>query len=177
MEHKILELHKIHANRQHEWLSLWLTAVSIYTSIISAISAGVVASVFYFYSHPYFLVTLVGPILTGLLSILGAKTCARFYQRFLEDVTVTIKTEEELKLLHRTMDGTLTFQKDTEFFPSRWIKDRKKFKSSEEFIQSGLGKGINLYTRLIFICILLLSAVGFGVIIYIHHNSQSCHCC
>jgi hypothetical protein len=114
---------------------------------------------------------MVGPLVIFLLSRFGKKTCTRFYQRFLEDVTISVKIEDELGLHNsRRKSDQSVFNKDNSYFPERWVDDRKKFQSSEDFINNRLKEGVNKYIILTFNFGILISIAGFITILYkIYH--------
>jgi len=101
--------------------------------------------------------SLILPTLIMAMSILGERELRREYVRLLESIVHLAKIENLLGLEQKLpdIDGRV-FPGDKYLF-QRWVTDRMKFKTSEDFIKSRL-KGYNMYTcmRIIYIITFLV---------------------
>jgi hypothetical protein len=83
----------------------------------------------------------------------GRKLCDRFYEGMLEAITVTAKLEELLGLDDRSKgnktvkEDSAVFPKDDNLIPERWLKSRKNYKTSLEFISAHMNQGSNNMVR------------------------------
>lgn len=77
--------------------------------------------------------------------------CDRFYEGFLEDVTVTAKLENEIGLSNESniKDGHV-FAQDSKFVPERWLTDMKSCDRSTDFIKANMKAGSNRINRITF---------------------------
>ncbi len=162
----LLELFKLYSNRQREWLELWIKSVSIFITIIISMFTGTIISIFFYASNEYFILTSVGPITALCLSILGKQTCKRFYQRYLEDITVVKKLEDELDPSRKNI---AVFPNDKSILPVRWRRhlDDPELKDGADFIKTRLDGGVNRYSNYVFKMSILLASLGFIFIWYI----------
>lgn len=115
----------------------------------------------------YAILLVAGPILNILLCILAVKMCDRFYEGFLEDVTVTAKLEHEIGLSTESniKDGHV-FPQDSIFVPERWLTDMKPYASSTDFINTKMKSGSNRINRITFL-LLGITNVLLAIFLYL----------
>lgn len=122
---------------------------AFFSSLISAILAATIAGIMRADASLDFITLLFGPALIFVFALIGRAGTFRFYQRFLETITIRAKTEQILGLanpreLVRHQDDHWAAEP---IIPDRHLKIRKDFASSEEFIErmknEGYQKSVN----------------------------------
>lgn len=145
--------------------------VAFYSSVISAVLAATIAGVT---KAPeglseYYLLLLAGPVIAVALARIARDGTFRFYQRFLEAVTMRAKLEQALGL---TKPGTLPskandYWKDEPLIPKRYLDARedKNALTSEDFIKKYSHLGYQGATRKLLVTIQIVSILlGVGLV-------------
>jgi len=146
---KPLKLYELAINEEHHFLDAHQNRVAFYSGILSALVAGTVAG-FFQASEWYHLAFLcIGPVLILVLSTIAIDGTLRFYQRFVEAVTIRAKIEQELGLTEEHSVNTNvsgSYWRSEPIIPLRHIESRKKYESSDAFIKEHLKGGYHLWT-------------------------------
>ena len=151
------------------WLNLHYQYSQQYLKLIAAILAISIGAIYQFKNEPLIIFTVItGPSLNVLLCITAIKMCNRFYQRFLEGVSIQAKIEPLLGLNNsrykNKQDNYIEnnkkspFPDDIYYLPERWIESRKH-NTSLEFIKENMKSGANKYVQLSFILLLFVNIV------------------
>ncbi len=90
----------------------------------------------------------IGPTVNFFLCILATQMCNRFYESFLEEISIAAKIEDQIELFKRTYinkdnESNYSFANDKSILPTRWLEDRNKYKSSETFVNDFKNRGSN----------------------------------
>lgn len=118
-------------------------AFAFFASLNSAIVAATVAGAMRAENWLSFLLLLAGPCLTWFLSGLGKEASWRYYQRFLEAVTIKAKLESDFGLgdnCKRVSNGVGLWAKEG-LIPIRHTLTQHAARSSQQFIDSASGEG------------------------------------
>jgi len=146
---ELLKLYELAINEEHHFLDAHQNRVAFYSGILSALVAGTVAG-FFQASEWYHLAFLcIGPVLIFVVSTIAIDGTLRFYQRFVDAVTVRAKIEQELGLTEERSVNTNvsgSYWQSEPIIPPRHIKSRKESESSDAFIKKHLTKGYHLWT-------------------------------
>ena len=156
----------------NEWFSLYLAMrsehfealkqhgehFSHYLTLVMAVLTVTGAAVFELHR------SAVCPLVVGAVASIGFATnvglcivaifvCNRYYEAFLEAVTVMAKLEASLHLETRpsaAQGGTalVPFRNDADLFPDRYRRDRALHKSEASFVKAARWKGANLLVML-----------------------------
>ena len=101
------------------------------------------------------------------LCYVAIKVCSRYYQAFLEAVSVMAKLEASLHLEARPTPGaensggaSVPFPSDVDLFPDRYRRDRALYKSEASFVKAATCKGVN---RLVIVTMCLLALANLLV--------------
>ena len=146
------------------WLNLHRQYSQQYLTLISAIFAISLGAFYQFKNYPLLVIAIIlGPLLNILLCITAIKMCNRFYQRFLEGVTIQAKIEPLLGLDNQRgknqKDPVIhPFPNDRYYLPDRWLKSQKQ-KSSLDFVNEHMKSGSNKYVQLSFRILLVANIV------------------
>ena len=140
MEEKdALEIYKIRISEQAAWLNLHRQTSQQYFALISVIFAALLAAFFKYSDKLISDLTLIGFLLNILLGVSGMRMCFRYYQRFLEEITIMAKIEPLIGIINtrvKNSDNTISvFPKDKSYIPDRWVKSREGINKSEEFVK------------------------------------------
>jgi hypothetical protein len=99
-------------------------------------------------------VALTGSVINIALCYVAIKVCNRYYEAFLEAVTVMAKLESSLHLEARPLgagsstDASGPFPKDVDLFPGRYRKARARYSTEARFVRAATCKGVNLLVML-----------------------------
>lgn len=179
MERKeTFEFYKLIRSEEISWLNLHQQYTQQYLKLISAILAISLGALYQFRTIPFLLiVVIVGPSLNIFLCITAIKMCNRFYQRFLECITIQAKIEPLIGIIYKRKKKknntpNFFFPKDEYYFPERWLESRKNHNSSLDFIKNQMRSGSNKYVQLSFRLllganILLIIAIIISIIMKI----------
>lgn len=151
----LIESYKLFREEAHKSIELHATHFRNFLTLIIAISAATLAGAQHYLAEYYKLglVLLAGGCFGIVAAHFGRKLCDRFYEGMLEAITVTAKLEEILGLNDRykanetVKKDSAVFPKDDNLIPERWLKNRKGYKTSLEFINAHMNKGSNNMVR------------------------------
>jgi hypothetical protein len=138
-----------------EWLKQHCEHFSHYVTLVMAVLTVTLAGVFQLHQ------SIVCPLVVGSVASIGFLTniglcivailvCSRYYQAFLEAVTVMAKLEASLELetrpsgAGRPRGASVYFPDDVGLFPSRYGKNRDPHKTEASFVRAAMLKGVNL---------------------------------
>ena len=167
---KILKLYELSVNEEHYFLDAHQSRATFYSGFISALVVGTVAGLLRANDWKQLVAICAGPILIFIISKIALKGCFRFYQRYIETVTIRAKIEQELGLTRCQLDNT----DETDFYwqsepiiPFRHINSRKTYNTSDDFIKQFIDKGYQHCTKVLFWWFQILSIVIFFWILYL----------
>lgn len=154
LEHAVAE--------EHYFLDAHQKRVTFYSSLISAVLVATVAGVMKADSALEYVLLLIGPAVVFALALLAHTGTFRFYQRFLEAVTVRAKLEQQLGLTQPRVTDTSEneYWPEEPFVATRHIRSRRT-KTSEEFIKKYSRQGYQKPTVRLFCffqCVAILLA-------------------
>jgi hypothetical protein len=165
------DFYKLIRGEEISWLNLHRQYSQQYLTLISAIFAVSLGALYQFKNEPLLVVAVIlGPLLNILLGITAIKMCNRFYQRFLEGVTIQAKIEPLLGLdtqreENQEDDTRYPFPDDKHYLPNRWLESRKQ-NSSLDFVNDHMKSGSNKYVQLSFKLLLVANIVVIiGIIV------------
>jgi hypothetical protein len=138
-----------------EWLKQHCEHFSHYLTLVMAVLTVTLAGVFQLHQ------SMVCPLVVGAVASVGFLTniglcivailvCSRYYQAFLEAVTVIAKLEALLEVepipsrAECPGGASVYFPNDVGLFPSRYRKDRDLHKTEASFVKAAMRKGVNL---------------------------------
>lgn len=150
---KLLKLYELAVNEEHHFLDAHQKRVAFYSSILSALVAGIFAGLFRSSEWYHLAILCVGPILVFVVSKVGIDGTFRLYQRFLEAVTIRAKLEQELGLTKKrsvNTNATDSYWQSEPIIPLRHIESREGYESSDAFIKEHSTKGYHLWTIRLF---------------------------
>jgi hypothetical protein len=156
MRSEHFEALKQHAEHFGHYLTLVMAVLTVtgaavfelHQSAVCPLVVGAVASIGF--------VTNIG------LCIVAIFVCSRYYEAFLEAVSVMAKLEASLHLEARpsgagNSGGTsVPFANDADLFPDRYRRDRALHKSEASFVKAARWKGVNLLV-IVTMCLLALA--------------------
>lgn len=159
-----LRLLEISISEEHYFIDAHQKRINFYSSLISAILAATIAGTMKATRSIDFLLLCVGPILISFLSWTAKKACLRFYQRFLEAITVRGKLEAELGFAEKFTNENAAYWKGEPLIPTRHLNDRKESGNSESFVRGHVSRGDpsgppRLFTAFLLIGVVLLIAL------------------
>ena len=139
----VIEIYKAFKDEETSCLNLHRQYSQQYFTLIVAILAASLLAVYHFKDDPWItLVVLAAPVVNILLSITAIKMCNRFYQRFLEAITVQAKLEPLIGFNLTRPDeseASRPFPEDTCILPEIIIK--RETKISEALTKVGFTQG------------------------------------
>lgn len=147
---RALELYRLAREDEISWLNLYRQYSQQYFALVAALFGVSLGAIYHFRNEPWFSIAIiVGPILGALLSIIAVKTCDRFYQRFLESVTIQAKLEPlvgvtEKRSISADSPQLTPFPDDVHYIPERWFESRSQ-RTAADFVQVNKRKGSNKY--------------------------------
>ena len=165
------DFYKLIRGEEISWLNLHRQYSQQYLTLISAIFAVSLGALYQFKEDPLLILAVIlGLLLNVLLCITAIKMCNRFYQRFLEGVTIQAKIEPLLGLSNpreeKAENATVwPYPNDKYYLPERWLKSRSQ-KSSLDFVNDHMKSGSNKYVQLSFWLLLVANiALIIGIIV------------
>jgi len=153
-----VEFLKQHAEHFSHYLTLVMAVLTVtgagvfqlYQSGVCPLVVGAVAS--------------IGFPINILLCIVASRVCNRYYEAFLEAVTVMAKLEAFLDLevlpSWNTVGAPVNFPGDADLFPARYRRDRALHKSEASFVKAARRKGVN---RLVIVTMCLLAFANLAL--------------
>lgn len=178
-EEHFLELWKQYYVNEVAYLDLHFKYANWYSAFFIALFAAYIVGLSQYYTSLASIFFLALPILVIVLAQLARKAMDRFYQRFLEAVTMLAKLEKLLGL-----DGPIQaksnvkslmdlWPEDKRFIPERHYRSRyAEEKSSREFVKKGMKLGANRIVRntfLVFQIIAVLLLLGGIALFLLYH--------
>ena len=102
------------------------------------------------------------------ISIIALEGTHRFYQRFLESVSMKAKIEQILGLTEVIPDNNCNhYWKNESMIPQRHVRSRKVSDSSDEFIENNRKKAYQKSTRILFFTLFSIGIVLFIVSVFL----------
>jgi len=109
-------------------------------------------------------VALIGSVLNIGLCYVAIKVCSRYYQAFLEAVSVMAKLEAFLDLevlpSWNSVGAPVNFPGDADLFPARYRRDRALHRTEARFVKAAMCRGVN---RLVMVTMGLLAFANLFV--------------
>ena len=167
-ESKALEIYKMIKGEETMWLNLHRQYSQQYFTLIAAIFATSLLATYHFRGEPWLtLIVLIAPIVNILLSVTAIRMCNRFYQRFLEGITIQAKLEPLIGLTGPRPDeieASRSFPEDKHILPERWLTGRKQGKAAD-FVQQKMGGGSNRLVQASFYLLLVANVAVASLIV------------
>lgn len=150
-ESRAFEIYKIIRGEEAIWLNLHRQYSGQYFTLIAAVFGASLAAIYYFKGEPWLLAVLIAPMLNILLCCTAIRMCDRFYQRFLEGITIQAKLEPLVGLIEpRPEAGEASedspFPQDKYILPERWLDSRQQPRAFD-FVKENMGVGANRVVR------------------------------
>lgn len=134
--------------------------VAFYVSLISALVAGTIAGAMSASESSDYLLLVAGPVLSFGVCRLAIEGAGRFYQRFLEAVATRTKLEDECGLSScQAWDRQRATWPSEPLVPTRHLKARQKYQSSQDFIDEHQKSGYHAPTIKLFEALQVTSAL------------------
>ncbi len=171
----------------HGWLNLHRQHFTQFVTIILAFLTAFLG-IFYHFQSQSQITCLLKLALASLfsfnvmLSIVGIKVCDRFYQRFLESITIANKLYLLLKNGIGDIDLKIKnnediYKNDSHLFPNRWINATKNYEKTDKlnsknrkeqkgFVEDHMWKGSNRYIRITFIILGIINTIAVVALIF-----------
>lgn len=150
---QLLKLYELQINEGHVYLKVYENRIGFYSGLISAIIGGIIYSITSFDSNPIVPSLLIAEfVLLAAISQLAIIGTLRQYRQLLENITVRAKIEIKIGLTESITDNKIAKEVawgSEPIIAPRHIKNRKKYQSSEEFINDSLRKGYNYWPKII----------------------------
>lgn len=154
-----LQVYQLFRTEGHKSVELHAQHFRQFVTLLLAILTLTLAGVGYLEETgiPPGVILLAGGLLGTTLAICGRLMCDRFYEGMLEAVTVSAKFESLLQIEDRPQSPSSPFPDDKGLLPARWLRNRAKYASSEEFIRVSMGRGSNRVARWTFLAFALIN--------------------
>ena len=162
-----LELYKLFRQEDATWMDSHRDHLHHYATLISAILAASIAAVWQLKGSVLLLFALIGPIVNIVLCRLGRDMCDRAYRAFLEGISVQAKLEPMIGLVgQRPPTGdSAPFAQDEAIVPERWIKGRRDWPTSEQFVSAHMGSSANGTARSTFTLLMYINIAAVVLIV------------
>lgn len=171
-ENKAFEFYKLVRSEQISWLNLHREYAQHYSTFIAAVFAVTLGVIYQFKDNPWIsLAAAIGPVINILLCVNADRVCDRFYQRFLEGITIQAKLEALLDFtssrsgMGASSESSMPFPQDRYLLPERWLESRQ-YATAAQFVEANMDAGSNRLVRRIF-RLLLVANIGLAVAIVI----------
>ena len=102
----LFKLYRLVVEQEEYFITEHQKRIAFYVGLLSTLIAGTVAGIFYAESWYHFVPLMIGPILIVGMALLAKRGATRFYQRFLETITMRAKVEEDLGLTQERIKGS-----------------------------------------------------------------------
>lgn len=154
-QNKLFEFYLALRPEQVAWMTRHEQHLRHYMMLVTAILAAILGALYQFRDDVLFSLAAasLGFGVNILLCCLALSACNRFYQRFLEAVTIQAKLEHFLGLdgpRPNTADhgcSSAPFPEDAHLLPERWLESRDQ-ETAAEFVKDNMSKGSNRVARL-----------------------------
>jgi hypothetical protein len=116
--------------------------IGFFAKIVSILFGATVAGVFKADQWYEYAFLIVGPFMIYTISNLGIKSIFSVYRRFIETVSIRAKLEQFLKMTkNNDSNNAEHYWQNESLLPERYLRSRKEFNTSKEFIDkySSLG--------------------------------------
>jgi hypothetical protein len=160
----LLKLYELAIDEEHYYLDAHQDGIAFYSGISSALVTGIGIGLFQASEWYHFALLCVGPVLIFAVSTIAVGGTLRKYQRFLETITVRAKIEQELGLTITQPSGTNapdSYWQSEPIIPHRHIGNRRKYESSEAFINAHATMGYHFWATRLFRFFQWLSVLMF----------------
>jgi hypothetical protein len=147
-----LELLQGAVEEEHWFLQAHQNRVAFYTSFISAILAVTIAGVLEAADSIHYAILVTGPLTVFAISVIALDGTYRFYQRFLEAVTIRAKLEQAIGITDADVipKNPPGYWKEEPVVPPRHLDARLSISSSSDFINQHKFLGYQRATRRLF---------------------------
>jgi hypothetical protein len=149
----LLKLYEFAINEEQHHIDAHQSRIVFYMGLLPALVAGISAGILQASEWYHFAALSIGPILIFVISRNAQDGTFRFYQRFLEAITVRAKIEQELGLTKqhsKQSNKNGNYWSSEPFIAARHIKSRTAYESSETFIKYNSDKGYQKLTVQLF---------------------------
>lgn len=170
-----LALYKAVVDEEHYFLDGHHARLKFFVGLVTAIMGAVIYGMYHADNCAMRLVLLAGPIFGVAVSIFGIDATFRFYQRFLETVTVRAKLEDELGLTRRDSKPRKHCWPNEPLVFARHLEKRAQYGSSANFLEDQKKLGSQRSTRRIFFAAIAL--FGFVFLICLVMLCLECSVC
>jgi hypothetical protein len=170
---KAFEFYRIVTSEQISWLNLHREYAQHHLTFIAAVFAVTLGAIYQFRDIPWLsLAVAIGPVVNVLLCANARRVCDRFYQRFLEVVTIAAKLEDLLgfasprSTLGASSESSMPFPQDQHILPDRWLEARQ-YATAVQFVEAKMDAGSNRLLRRIFRLLLVANIVLIVAIVIV----------
>jgi hypothetical protein len=172
----LLNIYALIVGEEQYFLKEHQIRVAFYSSIITLLFGGTVAALFEATQWYHIMFLALGPVLIIVISALAMDGTSRYYQRFLEAVTIKAKLQEKLGLTKEPYSEKYrcSYWSSESYIPVRHIESRKNYESSLSFVEDHSRKGYQLYVIRLFRCFQILGIlmlVMLIIILYLFNSS------
>jgi hypothetical protein len=173
----LLNIYTLVVGEEQYFLKEHQVRVAFNSGIITLLFGGTVAGIFRVTEWYQLVFLAFGPILIIIVSALAIDGTSRYYQRFLEAVTTKAKLQQKLGLINEPYSEKFKcpYWSSESYMPIRHIENRKKYESSQSFIENHSKKGYQRYVIRLFRCFQVLGILMLFmiIIIFYFYNSES----
>jgi len=178
-ENILLKVYETHEKEHRAFLDLHYKNRNYYMTLISALLAIFVGGMLQFYKEISSFILFIIPISIIVLSELAKKTMDRYYRSFLESVVILAKIEHFWRLdgafkINDSKSPKILWPEDKQFVLDRWINDRYKHESSQQFITERMRMGDNRYAHWVFTILeaitITLVFLSIWILLQVHFN-------
>jgi hypothetical protein len=149
----LMKLYELAVNEEHYYVDAHQDRIAFYMGLITAIVAAIGAGLLQASEWYHFAALCIGPALIFVVSKNARSGITRFYQRFLETVTIRAKIEQELGLTQQSssnLNATHLYWASEPIIAPRHVNSRRTYESSETFVKEHLKKGYHSITMRLF---------------------------
>jgi hypothetical protein len=153
------KLYELSFGDESEHIQLEQKTLALFTSMILATVGGILFVLKDI--HDFFvqeLTLFTGGILVIILSILAIKAFHSNYRRHLEAIATRAKLEDLLEFNSEKYRGKIYWLNES-LLLTRYVKDRCKYKNSEDFVKDRVNKGFAVIVKNIFFSFSLIGSL------------------
>lgn len=160
---ELLRLYEVTVGEINFYLEAHQKRIEFYSGLVSALMTVTAVGLFQASNWYHYAYLCASPMLIYAVSTIAVQGTRRVYQRLLECITMRAKIEQALGLTDvLTVDkGTDSYWDSEPLVASRNIDSRKRYETSQAFVDAHLEKGLQLWATRLFQILQLLSAVLF----------------
>lgn len=138
---ELLRLYDISVREHHYYVDTLQKRIDFFTGIISALIVGTFFGLSAAKSWGHYVIILMAPILAFTIAEIGIKSFQRINKFIYESISVRVKYEQLLKISKlETGSEEGIYWPDETIVPPEYLEKRRKWKSSEEFINFYKGR-------------------------------------